>query len=161
MKFLTGASNMVEMNRREFIDVVAGTCAVCVCGSPGAWAAEEKPAPVDVGERSAFAKDGLYDKFAQSQKIFLVRGQGQLYAVTAVCTHKQFALGIDANDKSQLKCSKHGSIFKIDGTVAKSPARKPLARFGISVNDQKHVIVDKTRVFEEKDWKEAGSFVKV
>ncbi len=59
-----------------------------------------------------------------------------------------------------LKCPKHGSIFSAEGVVTKGPARKPLDRFGVSIDDAGHVIVD-PRPFPQGAMGKAGGFVEV
>ena len=45
--------------------------------------------------------------------------------------------------------------------VAKGPAKVGLPRFAVSLNADKHVIVDTTKTFDETKWTEAASFVTV
>lgn len=148
---------MNEMNRREF---VAAACAACMCAGGVAMAAEPG-GPVDAGELGTYAKDGIYDQFAKTNKIFLIRNKGKLYATSAVCTHKSSLLEKHATDPRQIECSKHGSVFNMEGAVTKAPAKKALPRYAIAVNDQKHVIVDTSKAIEEGKWNEAGAFVTV
>ena len=148
---------MSEINRRDFIAgavVALGACASC----PLHAAVEAKKDPVDVGPVVGFAKDGIFDGWAKTHALFVVRNSGRLYAVSSSCTHKRFAL---VSSDGALKCPKHGSIFNTAGKPTKAPARKVLPRFGISVNEQGRVIVEPSREFGEKQWEEPGSYVTV
>lgn len=150
---------MTDMNRRDFIvtsAIALGACASCPLHVVAA--AKRKKEPVDVGGLSGFPKDGVYDRWAEAHTFFLIRESGRLYAVSAMCTHKRFEL---VSTDGALKCPKHGSIFNTSGKPTKAPARKPLPRFGIRLDAQGHVIVDPSREFSEKQWKDPGSYIAV
>src|SRR5947207_15936956 len=87
----TRRMEMSDLNRREF--VVAAACAAGACMMCGALAEAEPAADasagkVDAGLISDYAKDGVYDKLADSKKILIVRQGAKLTAMTAICTHK-------------------------------------------------------------------------
>ena len=154
----TGKMPVVRiMNRREF---VAAACAFCVACSGDALAATAK-GPVDVGDVSTFSKEGVYDSLAQSQGFFLISKQGKLYATSSTCTHKSNQVSIDSENHGQLKCVKHGSLFSLDGKVIKPPAKRSLPRYAIKLDEKKHVIVDPTKRFEEANWNDPNSFLKL
>lgn len=156
----TGETPVVRvMNRREFVAAAAG-CAFCAACGEDLLAAVAK-GPVDAGEVSSFTKEGIYDSFAQSQGFFLISSKGKLYAASSTCTHKSNQVLIDSDNRNQLKCEKHGSLFSLEGKVVKPPAKRSLPRFGISLDAKKHVIVDPTRRFEEANWQNPGSFLKL
>ena len=73
-------------------------------------------------------------------KIMVVHiGDGSLFAVSSVCTHK----GCDVNyDKKlgYLLCPCHGSEYGLDGQNIKGPATRPLKRYTIRT-DNAHVII--------------------
>jgi Rieske Fe-S protein len=151
---------MSEMNRREFVLAAAAACAFCAACPENLSAAVAK-GPVDAGEVSAFMKDGVYDSLAQSQGFFLISSKGKLYATSSTCTHKANQVLIDSENQGQLKCEKHGSLFSLDGKVVKPPAKRSLPRFGIKLDARKHVIVDPTKRFEEANWQNPASFLKL
>ena len=151
---------MSDLNRREFVAAAAAACAFCAACPENLLAATAK-GPVDAGDVSTFVKDGIYDSFAQSQGFFLISSKGRLYAASSTCTHKANQVLIDSENQGQLKCEKHGSLFSLDGKVVKPPAKRSLPRFGIKLDAKKHVIVDPTKRFEEANWQNAGSFVKL
>lgn len=149
---------MAEMNRREFV-TLAGTLACgCLCASERLLA--EAPAkPVVVGTLKDFAQDGVVDKWAQSHRFFLVRHQGQLYALASRCTHKATAALVA--EPNRLACPRHGSLFTLAGIVSKGPAQRSLARFGIRLDQQQQIIVDPSQRYEEGQWNQPGSHLKV
>ena len=150
---------MAELNRRDFIVATAASFGACVsCPLHGAAEQAKKKEPVDVGGVADFPKDAVYDRWAKEHSFFVVRKSGRLYAVSATCTHKRFALVLD---DGQMKCPKHGSIFSNSGKPTKAPAKKSLPRFGIRLDARRHVIVDPAREFGEKQWNDAGSYVAV
>jgi Rieske Fe-S protein len=151
---------MSELNRREFVAAAAAACAFCIACPENILAATAK-GPVDAGDVGAFAKDGVYDSLAQSQGFFLISSKGKLYATSSTCTHKSNQVSIDSKNAGQLKCEKHGSLFSLDGRVVKPPAKRSLPRYAIKLDAKKHVIVDPTKRFEEKDWQDPASFVKL
>jgi cytochrome b6-f complex iron-sulfur subunit len=149
---------MSDVNRRDFIVATAVAVGACVsCPLYGA-SAEAKKEPVDVGVVSDFPRDGIYDRWAAKRGFFVVRNAGRLYAVSATCTHKRYAL---VSDDGAMKCPKHGSIFNTSGKATKAPARKPLPRFSIRLDERGRVIVDRSRELGEDRWDEPGSYVRV
>src|SRR5438045_684354 len=142
---------MSDLNRRQFVTAAAAACGLCLACPENLLAATAK-GPVDTGELSALTKPGIYDSFAKSGGFLLISDKGNLHATSSTCTHKSNLVGIDSENRQQLKCEKHGSLFNLDGKVVKAPAKRSLPRYAISLNDKKHVIVDPTRKFEETDW---------
>jgi nitrite reductase/ring-hydroxylating ferredoxin subunit len=159
-----------ELNRRSFLAAAAAaTCACALC--PSAHAQDDgdddeapaplPPGPVDAGPLTNYAKDGSFDALAKSKQIVLVRENGKLYAMTALCTHKQFV--IQTKD-SQLYCPKHGSRFDLDGKPAPKPngrmgpAKKNLQHYAISADDKGEVTVDTSKPVAIDD---PTAFVKV
>jgi Rieske Fe-S protein len=140
----------------------AGAC-VCLGGGEAAFAVDP-PAPrgpVDLGtlkELTAGGGDAIVDKFAKSNRVLLIRRGDRLYAPTATCSHKGCAIKAV---NGEMRCPCHGARYRVDGTVAKGPARDSLTRYAISVNNDGHVIVDTSQKFGEKQWDDPGAFVKV
>ena len=115
--------------------------------------------PVDVGLLTDFSKDGVNKKFAPKPNyFFLVRKGGKLYACSSICTHRYAALTVK---EDEFFCPRHKSEFSFDGTVTNGPAQDSLARYGISVDGDGHVIVDCSKEFNESKWDDAASFVVV
>jgi Rieske Fe-S protein len=66
------------------------------------------------------------------QRLALFRdGQGQLHAVSAVCTHLRCILGWNPLDRTW-DCPCHGSRFDVNGGVIHGPATVDLERHGLS-----------------------------
>jgi cytochrome b6-f complex iron-sulfur subunit len=75
-------------------------------------------------------------------KAWLLRDEGGLYAVTAVCTH----LGCSVNfTEGEFKCPCHGSQFNAGGFVLKGPATQPLNHLELSLSDDGLVVLDTTK----------------
>jgi Rieske Fe-S protein len=155
---------MQDMNRREFVAAtaaaVATTCLLC-SGADQALA-DDKSAPntsiVDAGPLDKYQKDGAYDSMAakNQQQIMLVVQDGKLFAESSKCTHRNCY--VQAKDDT-LFCKCHGSKFSLEGSPTKGPAKFPLSRLAISLDDKNHVIVDKSKKIDEKDWDKEGNFI--
>jgi cytochrome b6-f complex iron-sulfur subunit len=155
-----------EMNRRDFVTGAAsaavgiGVLATACCSAlgqattqPSAAAAE----PLDCGPKSDYAKDGPVLTWAK-KSVVVVRAEGKIYAMTSKCTHRQCIVD-DATD--HLNCPCHNSNFSYDGKVISGPARRPLPRYGITVNADGHVIVDTSKTFSEAKWDDTAAFITV
>lgn len=154
-----------EMNRRTFLAAAAAaTCACALCPSARADDSDEDTdepppkllpkGPTAAGNLSDYAKDGAFDSLGKSKQIILVRENGKLYALTALCSHKQFII---KEKEGQLFCPKHSSRFDLDGKPAKKPngklgpAKKPLAHYAISADANGAITVDTSKVVAEDD----------
>jgi nitrite reductase/ring-hydroxylating ferredoxin subunit len=168
-------SSDTEMNRRKFVILATVTaastaCAACFASAAEAPAAsaeakkqEGKPPPpnkgtVNVGKKDKYAKDGVYDEFAKSNRVLVVRHDGKIYAPTATCTHKNAALRVK---DGVITCPNHGSKFSVQGTSTKGPAKGSLYRYALSVDADGNIIVNKEKQFAEKEWEQEGAFLKV
>jgi nitrite reductase/ring-hydroxylating ferredoxin subunit len=156
---------MSSPNRRELLGAAAAlaacACAACPLASlSAAAAAEAASGTVDAGPVRGFGREGVYADRAEPAAggFLVVRRGGRLYAVTSTCSHKRFTLAVK---DGQIVCPKHGSRFTADGVPTKAPARKPLVRFGVSVNADGRLIVDRSHRFEKGDWDRPGSFIAV
>ena len=153
---------MSELNRREF--VVAAACAAGACMMCGALAEAAEPtaeaggSKVDAGTIADYAKDGVYDKLADSKKVLIVRDNGKLYAMTAICTHKMGTVKIKG---TELVCPKHNSHFANDGKPKSGPAKAALFHLGISQNADGHILVNPSKKFGENQWNDAGASIAV
>ncbi len=158
---------MSDLNRRKFLVsatlTVAGMAA-CGCGARRALGAdsdeeedEDIPTgPFDAGALSDYLLAGVVDRFAKKEKIFLVTEGNRLFAPTAICTHRYCTIKVQGD---HYKCPCHGSRFSREGKRLSGRARRSLPHLGIKVNEHGHVIVDRSKTFEEKNWGDAGSFV--
>lgn len=146
---------MSDLNRRDFLAAAIGVaCANCFAAQLLAAAT----GPVDAGPIGDYPKDGIYGALVASNQFFIVRNAGRVMAVSAFCTHKK---KIVTPKGDEFVCPSHGSKFTIEGSVIKKPATTSLPHLGISLNDQKHLIVDPSTSFSEKQWDDPASFVTV
>src|SRR5437667_9777527 len=123
---------MSEMSRREFVTVAAALAAAGACACCGADLVLGEPTPgtpgrptpgptppsaggskVDAGAVSQYSKDGIWDTFAKSNKVLIVRAGDKIYAPTATCTHKSCTVRLKS--PGQIACPCHGSKFGPDG----------------------------------------------
>jgi cytochrome b6-f complex iron-sulfur subunit len=121
----------------------------------------EPPSKFKVGERAAF-EDGKVNERFKDQGAWIVRYQGQIYALSTTCTH----LGCTPNwleAEQKFKCPCHGSGFKITGVNFEGPAPRPLERWALSVGDDGQLVVDKSKKFQKElgQWTNPESFVKI
>jgi len=143
----------MPLNRRQF--VILTVTAAAGCGESGETsppAAQPAPAPatgspakesnqgvVDVGPLTDFPADGVYDSF-RSDGLFVVRRNGQLFALSSICTHK--GCKVRAKEDQSFYCKCHGSTFDPDGRVTKSPAKRDLPRLAVRTDEKAHILVD-------------------
>lgn len=150
---------MEPINRRQFV-AGAAACACAACPLLDVLAAAAEPVaaagPIDAGPLEHFTKPGVHDPLGPGRRFFLVNRAGRLYAVSATCTHRSVPLVASAGS---FKCPRHGSGFDAAGHVTKSPARLPLPRFEIHLNENRHVIVNCSAGLREKDWEDPRAFV--
>jgi Rieske Fe-S protein len=151
----------MEMNRREFVGATAAALTVAVCG--GCASQHVNPVgpraggtTVDVGTLRDYPTDGATDQFAKSDGVMVVRSGDKIYATSALCTHQSCAMAVVG---SRFCCPCHGTRYDLAGRVIKGPARESLAYYGISVNEQGRLVVDKTATFADAETK--GSYVAV
>ena len=152
----------MQPTRRQFVTAsaaVAAACAGCPLLAGAAETASAGAAPVDVGPLDDFAADGVFDRWAAAG-FFVVRRGGRLFAVSSTCTHKKVRLVSSAKGgASAFKCPRHGSGFDANGHATKAPARKPLPRHGVRLDDRGHVLVDRAVRFSKNDWDDPAAFV--
>jgi cytochrome b6-f complex iron-sulfur subunit len=149
----------MELNRRDFVAAAAVTVCGCMIGCRSDRAAESpadatdpsdlppETSPqgtVDIGTAADYPHDGVYDRFATSDRVYVVRRAVRIYALRSMCTHRACLV---VPDTSALRCPCHGSRFELDGTVTKGPATRPLPHYAIVRTEGGRLIVDKSRRF--------------
>lgn len=136
------------MNRREFIAISAAVCAGCdhVQQDSQVNAATSQPATtepvtdsIDAGSIEGFPPNTVSDAF-RDQGFFIVHRDKQIFALSAICTHKGCKVRAQADQSFLCKC--HGSTFDKDGRVTKGPATRDLPRLGVDVDSHRHVLVN-------------------
>jgi Rieske Fe-S protein len=139
-----------DSSRRAFLNGAGALGACLLCSCAGNLADQSRVnvagAPVEIGAPARFTREGIYSDWAQ-QGFFVVRAGKALYALSAICTHKHYALD---EHEGKIVCDHHGSIFERDGTVTKGPARLALPRMGIGLLEG-NVVVDPTRRLDAGD----------
>jgi Rieske Fe-S protein len=116
-------------------------------------AAEPATGPIDAGSVTDYAADGLYDKFVKPNKFFIRRSGAKLFAISAICTHKNAVL---RKRDDGIFCRNHSSTFDADGYAIKGEAKISLPRHKITLKDGK-VLVDTSVEFYEKDYEKDGA----
>jgi nitrite reductase/ring-hydroxylating ferredoxin subunit len=148
-----------DLNRRQFVAAAAAAACLCLFCDGSSLLADDTPAaaaPVDVGPKSDYAADGYKTDWIKTNHFVVIRENSQLYACTSHCTHRNVDVQVQDNI---LFCAKHGSKFDSSGKVLQGPAKRSLVRYGISLDANSHVLVDKSKKFEEKDWTDPASFI--
>ena len=149
----------MDLNRRDFVAAAAATVCGCMTGCRSDRAGEAPANPtdpsdlplesnphgtVDVGTAADYPHDGMYDRYARTDRVYVVRRAGRIYALRSTCTHRACLVVPDTSD---LRCPCHGSRFELDGTVTKGPATRPLPHYAIVRAEGGRLIVDKSRHF--------------
>lgn len=145
--------------RRQLL--VLGSAGLCLAATANLAAAAKALAsgkPFDAGPLSNFG-EGIADTFANvPPNLFVVRTADRLFVSSSVCTHRRCIVNRTGAGYS---CKCHKSKFTPDGVPLGGPAKKPLPRYGVSLDDRRHVMVDLSKTFEQDDWEQDGAFVKV
>jgi len=78
------------------------------------------------------------------KKILLVNDEGEIYALSAHCTHDGEELNAAEVHDHEVECPRHGARFSVEtGDVTRMPAVYGLATYDVRVeNGQIHVEVD-------------------
>lgn len=144
-----------KVSRRKFLAIIGGGAAgLTAIGSmllSGKFLSPnvlmEPPIQFDAGAVENYSPDTV--TFNKEQKVFIVRTKdGRFYALSAICTH----LGCISNWKAEEKiiaCPCHGSKFDIGGKVLEGPAPRSLLRFGILLDENNHLIVNKNMILDD------------
>ena len=121
----------------------------------------EPPSKIKVGYPDQY-EDGKVVERYKDQNAWIVRNDGFIYALSTTCTH----LGCTPNwleREQKFKCPCHGSGFKISGVNFEGPAPRPLERWGIGLDENGKIVVDKSKKFQKEmgQWENPESFLKV
>jgi len=121
----------------------------------------EPPSSFKVGFPDDFAVGKVDERFKEKYRIWVVRNDTEIYALSGICTH----LGCTPNwleAENKFKCPCHGSGFYISGQNFEGPAPRPLERVKIVLADDGQILVDKGRTFkyEAGQWTDPESALK-
>ncbi len=122
----------------------------------------EPPSTFKVGLPSDFAVGAVDERFKEKFRVWVVRNEEGMYAISAICTH----LGCTPNwlsAENKFKCPCHGSGFYMSGINFEGPAPRPLERVKISLADDGQVQIDKGRTFKQEagQWNDPESFLRL
>ena len=132
-----------------------------LCGSAGLRSARAgTDRPIDIGTLADYPRDEISEKFIQFD-VFVIRHDGRLFAVGALCPHKANYLLRDPQDAGRIICSGHESTFDPEGVPTHGPARRALARYAIAVDNRGRVMVDTSREFSQAQWQDEASYLAV
>jgi cytochrome b6-f complex iron-sulfur subunit len=93
---------------------------------------------VDAGPVTNFASNGVYNAF-RNQGFFVIRNSEELFALSAICTHKKCKLA--AEPDHSFYCACHGSTFDSGGRVTRGPAKRDLPVLSAFANESGHLLV--------------------
>lgn len=122
-----------------------------------------EPSPLfKAGFPNDYSVGEVSEKFKTTQRVWIIREEDGLYALSAVCTH----LGCTPrwlSVENKFKCPCHGSGFSKEGINFEGPAPRPLERFKIALAEDGQILVDKSKtyLYEKGEWNKPGSFLKV
>ena len=129
----------MDLGRRRFLSLSGVLCAACAVGRGRVLASGVTAERiVDAGPAGNFANEGVHDRF-RGLGFFVIRRNGKLLALSAVCTHKKCKL--TAEKDSSFYCDCHGSTFDSNGRVTEGPAKRDLPFLSTQVNDKGHLLV--------------------
>lgn len=154
------------MNRRSFLSAGIGALSLPIvpgCNrrssapQPGAGVADTQKVVWILGPRDSFA-DGVSARYAAKTAgaVFVVRGNRKIYALSSICTHLGCVIDVAGDG---FACGCHGSRYALDGTRLSGPAKRPLVRYGISVNDSDQIVIDRSVTYAPAHADDLGSFV--
>ena len=128
----------MKLNRREFLLLTVGLTAGCQTVKDGGTSAARAARIINTGPASNYATDGVYSNF-RDFGLFVIRRGGQLFALSAICTHRKCKL--NAQRDYSFLCPCHGSTFNAAGHVTEGPAKRDLPVLPSYTNEQGQLIV--------------------
>jgi Rieske Fe-S protein len=79
------------------------------------------------------------------EPVLVIRKEGlNIIAFSAICTHLDCIVGYRKNEKDII-CNCHGSIFTLDGVPQNGPAKEPLIKYSLIIQDDK-IIINNNRI---------------
>jgi cytochrome b6-f complex iron-sulfur subunit len=129
----------MKINRREFLLLTAGVVvAGCKTADNSGNPAASAEKTINAGLVGNFAADGVYGNF-RDEGFFVIRKGGKLFALSAICTHRNCKLTAEPDKSFYCKC--HGSTFAPDGKVTEGPARRDLPVLPTFTNESGELLV--------------------
>lgn len=127
------------MKRRDFLFLSLTFTAGCATTGGGNSSAGKRI--INAGPASQYLADGVYTNF-RDLGFFVVRRGPELFALSAICTHRRCKL--EAEPDKSFYCPCHDSTFDPDGHVTKGPARRNLPVYEVSTNEKGELLVKTT-----------------
>jgi cytochrome b6-f complex iron-sulfur subunit len=134
-------------SRREFLCLGAAAAAAAACGGCAILGsrkadvvAEPRQGVVRLTKAQSaalLASEGstLVQPKGLHDKILIVHLTDHvLYAVSAICTHMGCTVHY-SKDAGQIDCPCHGSQYALDGSVIHGPAKRPLRRYDVTLEN--------------------------
>lgn len=118
----------------------------------------EAPMSFEAGLPEEYLLNAVSTKWIEDQKVWLIRSEKGLYALSAICTH----LGCTprwVNEEGLFKCPCHGSNFNINGDVIAGPAPSALRRFSIGLSENGQVVINKSIKESRLPYREGEKFL--
>jgi len=122
----------------------------------------EPPSTFKAGYPGEIQVGQVDERFKERFRVWLVRNENSVYALSAVCTH----LGCTPNwleTEQKFKCPCHGSGFYKTGINFEGPAPRPLERLAISLAEDGQMLIDKNQTFQQEkgEWEKPLSSLKL
>jgi len=126
------------ISRRQFLLLTAGLATGCQAVNDDRHATDSQARTVNAGPVGNFAKAGVYHNF-RDLGFFVIRRGDQLFALSAICTHRKCKLTAEPDQSYYCPC--HGSTFDSTGHVTEGPARRNLPVLSTTTNEQGQLMV--------------------
>jgi len=128
----------MQIDRRTFLYLSATLAAGCVAPGDADPSGGGAKRIVNAGPAAQFSADGVYTRFRELG-FFIVRRGPDLFALSAVCTHRKCKL--HAEPDKTFYCPCHGSTFDANGHVTTGPARRDLPVLAASIDENGRLLV--------------------
>jgi len=126
------------ISRRQFVLMTAGVVTGCQAVNRVGTSPASAPRIINAGPASSYAAEGVYSGF-RALGFFVIRRNNQLFAMSAICTHRKCKL--KAQQDHSFLCPCHGSTFDANGHVTNGPAKRDLPMLPTHTNEQGQLIV--------------------
>jgi len=127
------------LNRRQFLLLTSGLVSGCQVTDNGGKSVVGAGRRINAGAVGDYAKDGVYSNY-RDYGFFVIRRGDQLFALSAVCTHRNCKLSVASDSSFYCKC--HGSTFDAIGHVTQGPARRDLPTLSSYTNELNELVVN-------------------